>query len=86
MLGVRPCVQATRGVCMRQENNGRIDEVIEDIGDDWLVKEFLMERRRALHDQISVMIRFKMRTDKLCRNGAINPLWVEEPLLHLPHR
>ncbi|MBI2126559.1 MAG: ParB/RepB/Spo0J family partition protein [Thaumarchaeota archaeon] len=64
----------------------RIDEIIEDIGDDWLVKEFLMERRRTLHDQISVMIRFKMRTDKLCRNGAINPLRVEEPLLHLPHR
>lgn len=64
----------------------RIDGIIEDIGDDWLVKEFLMERRRALYDQISAMIRFKMRTDKLCRSVVINPLRVEEPLLRLPHR
>lgn len=42
----------------------RIDRVIEDVEDDWILREFLMQHRIVIHDQISSVIRFKKRVEK----------------------
>jgi len=63
----------------------RIDGLIEDVEEDWMAREFLMQHRIIIHDQISSVIRFRKKVEDSSHNPFTTKIQakVEERLLHL---
>jgi ParB family chromosome partitioning protein len=64
-----------RVIAALQISLARMDRVIEDIGEDWIVREFLMQHRMLVHDQISSVIRFKKRIEKPVVRDSQTNIW-----------
>jgi ParB family chromosome partitioning protein len=54
-----------RAMVALQISLARMDRVIEDVEGDWMVREFLMQHRLIIHDQISSVIRLRKKIEKL---------------------
>jgi len=64
-----------RVIAALQISLARMDRVIEDIGEDWIVREFLMQHRMLVHDQISSVIRFRKRIEKPAVCDSQTNIW-----------
>ncbi|MCL4435252.1 MAG: ParB/RepB/Spo0J family partition protein [Thaumarchaeota archaeon] len=64
-----------RGVLLLRSTLLRLDEIIDDVDDQWVIHEFLMEYRLNLHESISSFIKARMRLNSLVKERA--PEFVE---------
>jgi ParB family chromosome partitioning protein len=49
----------------------RLDETIEDLSDEWILRELLLEYRLSLHNQISLFIKARKRLDHIFEQKAV---------------
>ena len=59
-----------RGVLLLRTTLLRLDEIIDDVDDQWVIREFLMEYRLNLHESISSFIKARMRLNSLVKERA----------------
>ncbi|MFQ6135523.1 MAG: hypothetical protein ACE5KU_06915, partial [Nitrososphaerales archaeon] len=49
----------------------RLDETIEDLNDEWVLRELMFEYRLSLHNQISLFIKARRRLDHIFDQKAL---------------
>lgn len=59
-----------RGILLLRTTLLRLDEIIDDVDDQWVIHGFLMEYRLNLHESISSFIKARLRLNSLVKERA----------------